>query len=87
MGMPFGGLAEGVLLIALGLGYIVCYLARREEKNMQITGYLIGAFIIVLSIIFILNSLLLSARFCAKMGGNFKPYHMRQAPAQQTPQK
>ena len=50
MGMPFSGLTETLLYFALGIGYIVCYLARREEKNMQAAaGYLVGAFIIVLS--------------------------------------
>lgn len=77
MGMP--GLMlfnEGALLIALGLGYIVCYLANREEKALRQVGFLIGTFIIALSVIMIVNQLLLSARMCNMAAKGFMPHKM-----------
>jgi len=47
------------LLIALGIGYLVLYFAKREEKNLQILGYFLGTLIILYSIIFIVLTLLM----------------------------
>lgn len=72
-----GGITDAVLLVALGLGYVVCYLAKREDKGMQVIGYLIGVFIIVLSAILIINSLVLATRFCSRGGvGMMAPHKM-----------
>ena len=72
-----GGITEAILLVALGVGYMVCYLAKREEKTFKALGYLIGTFIIVLSALLILSSLLLAARFCNRMGkGMMMPHKM-----------
>lgn len=70
LGMSFGGLTEAVLLVALGLGYIVCYLANREEKTLRTVGYCIGTFMMVLSALLITISVFFSARICNNM-----PYH------------
>jgi len=43
-----------VLLIALGIGYIVLYFAKREEKLFQIIGYFLGIMIIALSTFYII---------------------------------
>jgi ABC-type uncharacterized transport system permease subunit len=43
-----------ILLVALGLGYIVCYLANKETKFLRKLGFAIGAFIIVASSVLIL---------------------------------
>ncbi|MCM8799897.1 MAG: hypothetical protein NC900_04150 [Candidatus Omnitrophica bacterium] len=51
---PFLWSGEALLLLALGLGYIVLYLAKREEKGLQFLGYVVGTFIILLSIFYIL---------------------------------
>jgi lipid-A-disaccharide synthase-like uncharacterized protein len=46
-----------LLLIALGIGYLILIFAKREEKVMKVLGYGLGAFIIVISILFILRYL------------------------------
>ncbi|MCX5701493.1 MAG: hypothetical protein NTW64_00725 [Candidatus Omnitrophica bacterium] len=53
----FGRIQGSVLLIALAMGYIVCYLANKEQKLLRSLGNLIGLFIIVIS------SLLLMAKY------------------------
>ena len=54
--VPFG-IAEGVLLFALGFGYIICILSKKEDKELKQLGHVIGMCIIVLSSVFILLSL------------------------------
>jgi len=62
LGVPFSDLHHAVVLIALALGYIVCYLAKREDKTLRILGYLIGTFIITISAVIILVNALLGLR-------------------------
>ncbi len=76
--MPFSDIHKAVLLIALGLGYIVCYLAKREDKFLKTLGYLIGTFVMVLSALAILANIVLDARFCRKMGGSVMMMPRRQ---------
>jgi len=81
MGMAFASSAEAILLVALALGYIVCYLANREEGNFRSAGYIIGVFIILLSIVLIFNNLISSARFYRKMENIMLPQrHMMGTP-------
>jgi len=54
VGIPFSGIAESFMLLALGIGFIVLYLAKREEKWLQLIGYGIGGIIIVLSLIYLI---------------------------------
>jgi len=63
----FSGLTEGVLLIALALGYIVCYLANREEKKLRFLGYLVGVFIIIFCAVTIISNAFFSARMYGAM--------------------
>ena len=65
--MQFFGLSDAILLVALGIGYVVLYLAKREEKALQFTGYLIGGVIIVLSLIYILGNLLVKREYQSNM--------------------
>ncbi len=51
-----------MLLIALGVGYIVFYYAKREEKLLQITGYLIGMLIILIATFYITLNFLFQTR-------------------------
>ena len=53
----FGSMTELLALLVLGIGYIVLYFAKREEKGLQLIGYAIGAGLILLSLIYLLNSL------------------------------
>jgi len=55
----YSGIVEILLLIALGTGYIVLYFAQREEKLMQLTGYITGGVIIILAAAHLLASLIL----------------------------
>ena len=59
--MGFPGIFEALLLIALGLGYVVLYLAKREEKRLQFIGFIIGVLIIALSLIYLISSSLLQS--------------------------
>ncbi len=69
MCMPGVGLKAAILLIALGIGYIVCYLAEREEKDLKTIGYAIGLFIIASSAFMIVKSMLFAGKMMA-MGGH-----------------
>lgn len=51
-----------LLLIALGIGYIVLYFARREEKTFQVSGYFIGTVIIALVAFYSIANLLIENR-------------------------
>lgn len=53
------GLIIAIQLIALGIGFIVYYLAKREEKALKAIGYIIGISIIVLAGILVLDRLLM----------------------------
>lgn len=68
------GISEALLLLALGLGYIVCYLANREEKVLRTIGYFIGTFIIVLSGLLIIVNVFFAAKFCRRTMG-MMPHH------------
>jgi len=48
-----GVTADILILIALGIGYIVLYFAKREEKAMQFLGYIIGCITILISTLFL----------------------------------
>jgi hypothetical protein len=52
-----------LLLISLGIGYLVIVFAKKEKKALKVLGYLLGTFIITVSIVFILRNLWLYARF------------------------
>lgn len=62
--LGFSGVFEALILIALGFGYIVLYLAKREEKGLQFVGYVIGGVIIVLAIIYLLCNIWAQASLC-----------------------
>lgn len=78
------GTNRAFLLIALALGYIVCYLANREEKALRTVGYTIGISIIALSSLLILGNLFLEAKFWTKDARYISQHRMmmrEQAPA------
>lgn len=63
------GLIMAIELIALGIGFIVYYLAKREEKALKAIGYIIGITIIILAGILVFDRLLMhynrESRKCA----------------------
>lgn len=63
--------SEALILIALGIGYIVIYLAKREEKQMQFLGYTIGAVIIVLAIVYLAVSVWFQGRMYCFSGRRY----------------
>jgi hypothetical protein len=57
LGILSFGIKEAALMFALGFGYIICYLAKKQDKGMQSLGHVIGMSIIVLSSILIFLNL------------------------------
>lgn len=74
------------LLIALALGYIVCYLANKEHKALKTAGYTIGTFIIVLSSILILAKIIWGIALWSKTCGRMMPLQQRMMREQRLPQ-
>lgn len=60
MFMPTG-MSSGLLLIALGIGYLVCAQASKEVKGLKTLGRIIGMVIIAISSVLIVSKLIL---FC-----------------------
>ena len=73
-----------LLLIALGMGYIVLYFARREEKAFQVTGYFIGTVMITLVAFYSIANLLIQNRM-AESKDHFYRRMMQQKMMQQGP--
>jgi len=86
-----GGLTDGILMIALASGYIVCYLAKREEKRLRILGLLVGLFIMAFVASIIITNVFFTARMCGAMNKRMgMPYHkmmMQKAAQPQMPVK
>lgn len=89
--LGFPGVGEALLLIALGVGFMVLYFAKREEKGLQFTGYVIGIGIIALALFYIVGNILLQAQICYPKMRYYKgmmqqrmmqPRTIPQAPAQ-----
>jgi hypothetical protein len=57
-----GQMLDVLLLMALGIGYIVIYFAQREDKILQITGYIIGIAIVSFSTFYIVTNFLFQSR-------------------------
>ena len=66
------------LLIALALGYIVCVLAKKEEKALKSIGYIIGTSIIIVSSVLILAKLLLTITIYGNICGKNPQHWMMQ---------
>jgi len=67
MFMPLTEINTTILLVVLGLGYIVCYLAQREDKTLRVLGFGIGSFMIGFSLLVILSNAILMNRSCRRM--------------------
>jgi hypothetical protein len=91
--MMLGGMSDALLLIALGLGYLVFYVANREEKGLKALGFFLGTFIMMLAAVLLVSNTLFSARMCrmGKMGmmpgGRMMHGQMQVAPQAAAPVK
>jgi hypothetical protein len=45
---------NAILMVSLGIGYLILYFAKREEKGLQVLGYFLGTLILLYSAISIL---------------------------------
>jgi len=55
MGIRGSGLIGAVLLISLALGYVVLYLAKRQDNPFKTLGYVIGIAIICISSVLLIE--------------------------------
>lgn len=53
-----------LFLLSLGMGYLVLYFAKREDKGLKLVGYFLGIFILVLTIVYMLGDLMWQNRLC-----------------------
>lgn len=63
-GAHYSSLGKASLMITLGLGYIICYLASKSDKTLKKVGYAIGIFIIALSVISMIFTCVMTAKIC-----------------------
>ncbi|MBN1913055.1 MAG: hypothetical protein JW788_01500 [Candidatus Omnitrophica bacterium] len=74
--MFFMGRADTViLLIALALGYSVCYLAKKETGFLKYLGYAIGGFIMIASISIIATRIFLAIQLQGKIYSTGKQHN------------
>ena len=66
------------LLIALGVGYAVLYLAKREEKGMRLLGLAIGTLIIVSVIANLFIALFLQSQLSGEKARYYNRMMMQQ---------
>jgi hypothetical protein len=64
--MLFIGISEGLLLLALGVGYVVLYLAQKLPRTLKFLGYSISCIIIIFSISLLSKNLILSLTYNVK---------------------
>ncbi len=76
-------IADVVLLIALGVGYLVIFFAKKEEKWLRAIGYIIGVIIIISATIYLLGNCWLQSRFCRMHRGRMFKHMMQQPPMMQ----
>ncbi len=81
--MMYGVSLAATLLMALGIGYIVLCLAGKENQPLKIIGYVTGFFIVLISIIFIFNTVI----FSLKLQRNMKNMTFQDHPAVKIPVK
>ncbi|MDD5044170.1 MAG: hypothetical protein PHU91_02960 [Candidatus Omnitrophica bacterium] len=69
MGLALFGQGITMALIALGLGYIVCDIADRQKETLKSVGFVIGAVIIILGTVILINSLFTGVNLGKRLGG------------------
>ena len=71
VGIPLIGITEAALLIALGFGFIIIFLGRKEEQNIKSLSHGIGMTIIALSLFFIIATVIFAGMAGPSMKGGF----------------
>jgi hypothetical protein len=67
----FAAKSVSMVLISMGIGYLVCVKAEKEQGFLKQLGYWIGSIIIVVSILLALHAVYLKA--CHKMNKHCMP--------------
>ncbi len=60
MGLSVFSQGIATVLIALGLGYIVCNIAAKEKGALKLMGYLLGGVTVICSVVLLANTLIMS---------------------------
>lgn len=60
----FSSINDALILIALCLGYMVLYFAKREEKGLKFIGYIIGCVVIALAAISLIFGAWIQTNIC-----------------------
>lgn len=68
---------DALLLIALGMGYLVFYFAKREEKVLRMTGYAISLVIILFTTFYMIINFLDQTQI---FGPRIQTYKMQRYP-------
>jgi hypothetical protein len=82
----FIGVSDVLLLIALGTGYMVFYLAKREDKGLRLIGFVIGTVIVASAISYMLINIIAQNQLCEAKTQYYKrmmlqPHMMPRLPA------
>jgi uncharacterized membrane protein HdeD (DUF308 family) len=73
--MPFMGISEGIVLIAIIAGYMAILRARKEDKKfLRALGYVIGTVTILLGIVLLFESLMGDYQFYKAFLGSTAGY-------------
>ncbi len=68
------GISVSMFLIAMGVGYGVLCVAKKETKLLKVLGNTIGVALIVLSLLFLAKEIFWSAKMCKMMKS--RKHHM-----------
>ncbi len=72
----FSGVSQGLFLIAFGLGYFVIFMAKKGDRSLQFLGYFAGTLLMLLSLIFLVNSLMSGIDFYPSLPQKMMFRHM-----------
>ncbi len=76
------GMSASMLLIAMGVGYGVLCIAKKEAKPLKTLGTAIGVILIALSLLFLAKELFWSVKMCQMMKGRGQHMGMMQMQGQ-----
>lgn len=68
MGLLLSGQSIGMILVALGIGYIVCSMAAKEKGALKVMGYVVGAAVTVVGVVILVNIIFMTVAINRQMG-------------------